>query len=251
MSWTKKEQTTPFDKLPIEGLHFLHGDVMAIAFQKAYLQGEKYPLIEFPSGEVFTIWESSQADDVIVHLFGELDLPHQQNRDQAYETAQHIAEQIGYVVKKVDADRLELHGFDEDEHLRVTYDNETGQMLDVQRIAQEKVVHPAHVLMNDEIQTKLPPLYANEALGLKAIAPIKYFHPTSNWTWYPSEYDPEKQIFYGLVAGCEIELGYFSLEELESVGQEGGLTLPIERDLHYEGKTLEELQAYHRKLRGE
>ncbi len=85
---------------------------------------------------------------------------------------------------------------------------------------------------------KLPPLYSGEALGLMAIAPVKFFTPDSNWTWYASEFDGE-DIFFGLVVGFEAELGNFSLRELQTV--RGPLGLPIERDLHYEPKTLKVL----------
>ena len=102
--------------------------------------------------------------------------------------------------------------------------------------------------MNDEIAKQLPPLYANEQIGLDAVAPIKYFH-LSGWSWYASEYDPDKKLFFGLVDGLELELGYFGLEELVHLGNDRR-TLPVERDLHYQPKSLRELQAYHRKLRG-
>lgn len=104
--------------------------------------------------------------------------------------------------------------------------------------------HSGHVLMNEEIQAKLPPLYANESLGMKAIAPVKYFHPSTNWTWYATEYDPQRKIFFGLVIGHEMELGYFSLSELQEVGNISGM-LPIERDLYYEPMILEQLKAMH------
>ena len=45
--------------------------------------------------------------------------------------------------------------------------------------------------------------------------------------------------FFGLVDGHVKELGYFSLAELESVN--GPLGLPIERDLRWQPKTLEEI----------
>ena len=44
---------------------------------------------------------------------------------------------------------------------------------------------------------------------------------------------------FGLVDGHEKELGYFSLKELESV--RGPFGLPIERDIHWQPKTLEEI----------
>jgi len=101
-------------------------------------------------------------------------------------------------------------------------------------------------LLTQEIRKRLPPLYANEELGLDALAQVKYFTPDSNWTWYASEFDGE-DIFFGLVSGFEVELGNFSLSELESVT--GPLGLPIERDLHFESRTLKELMKMHREER--
>ena len=75
----------------------------------------------------------------------------------------------------------------------------------------------------------------------EAIAYVKFFTPDSNWTWYASEYDPEKKMFFGLVEGLDTELGYFSLEELQSV--RGPLGLKIERDIYFEETPLSQLQA--------
>ncbi len=99
-------------------------------------------------------------------------------------------------------------------------------------------------LLDQESREKLPPLYSGEELGLMAIALVKFFTPDSNWTWYASEFDGE-DLFFGLVSGFEIELGYFSLSELQSI--KGSLGLPIERDLYYEPKTLKELMEKHKK----
>ena len=66
----------------------------------------------------------------------------------------------------------------------------------------------------------------------------RFFITDSNWTWYASEFDGE-DIFLGLVSGFEVELGYFSLSELQEV--RGPWGLPIERDLHIEPQTLKEL----------
>jgi len=99
-----------------------------------------------------------------------------------------------------------------------------------------------HELLDQASREALPPLYANEELGLAAQALVKFFTPDSNWTWYASEFDGD-DIFFGLVSGLEIELGYFSLSELQSI--KGPLGLPIERDLHFEPKTLKELREFH------
>jgi hypothetical protein len=93
-------------------------------------------------------------------------------------------------------------------------------------------------LLTDEIRKILPPLYSQDGKGGKAIAYAKFFSPSSNWTFYATEFDGE-DIFFGLVEGFEKELGYFSLSELETA--RGPMGLPIERDLHWQPKTLEEI----------
>lgn len=117
------------------------------------------------------------------------------------------------------------------------------------------------VLLDDESRAKLPPLYSNEHLGLKALAQVKFFQPDGGWTWYASEgspvdadgyYDTDKPkvdyLFFGLVIGFEVEFGFFSLSELTEA--RGALGLPLERDLYYQPKTLEELQKQHLSERG-
>ena len=76
---------------------------------------------------------------------------------------------------------------------------------------------------------------------------LKLFTPDSSFTWYITEGSPIKDDsgkevdfhFFGLVDGLDKELGYVALSELESV--RGPLGLPIERDLHWQPKTLEEI----------
>lgn len=101
-------------------------------------------------------------------------------------------------------------------------------------------------LLTDEIREALPKLYETEAQGLEALAQVKFFTPDSGWTWYASEFDGE-DIFFGLVSGLEIELGYFSLQELESV--RGPLGLWIERDLYFTPTALRELKERHEQER--
>jgi hypothetical protein len=102
-------------------------------------------------------------------------------------------------------------------------------------------------LLPQEIRKILPPLYAQDGKGGRAIAYIKYFTPSSSWTWYITEGSPisdesGKEVdfhFFGLVDGQAKELGYVALSELESV--RGPMGLPIERDLWWKPKTLEEI----------
>ena len=93
-------------------------------------------------------------------------------------------------------------------------------------------------LLTEEIKKKLPQLYAQDGKGGKAVVHVKFFTPDANWTWYVTEFDGEDS-FFGLVDGHCKELGYFSLSELQSV--KGPLGLPIERDLYWQPKTLDQI----------
>ena len=82
----------------------------------------------------------------------------------------------------------------------------------------------------------------------------KFFTPDAGWTWYAIEgspvdkngyYDTDKEkvdfVFFGLVAGLEVELGYFSLSELKSI--RGKYGLPVERDLSFEPTQLSAIKT--------
>ena len=76
---------------------------------------------------------------------------------------------------------------------------------------------------------------------------MKLFTPDSGFTWWITEAGPitddDDNIvdyhLFGLVKGHYKELGYVSLNELEEV--RGPMGLPVERDLHFQPKTLEEI----------
>jgi len=248
MGWYKKEQPTPFDDLPLTGLFFLDGDILAKLVGRRWTVGEKYPMLAFPSEEEFEIWESASPErGGIIHIFGEMDLPLKGTRDEALRLASHIGEQCGYVVQPQGADQLEVWGQDEDEHFQITYDHEAGEICDIARVKpEESAPRPKIPLLPDEIRAQLPPLYSSEGQGLDAKALVKFFTPDSGWTWYASEFDGE-DTFFGLVSGLEVELGYFSLSELEEV--RGPWGLPIERDKFFTPTSLRELQEQHRRDR--
>ena len=283
MSWIEKKQRTSLDDLPIHGLHYLDGALLARLFALKYaeaqtpffnldwLKEQKLPQVQFPSGMTFDIWETSSPESGgIIHIYGEMDLPYFDTRDRAWEQANDIAEQVGYLARKQGENQLEVIGHDTGEHFLITYDNQERRIADialVKREEREPYQHHREPLLDQASRERLPKLYANEEIGLNALAQVKFFTPSSNWTWYASEAsaamkdgtykslndvdpdDPEIEdvIFFGLVDGFELELGNFSLSELESVG--GGLTLPIERDRHFIPTTLKELQDTHRNER--
>ena len=281
MSWIEKRQRASFDELPIHGLHYLDGDtlvrVLALKYgavetpliNPEWLKEQKLPQVQFASGLSFDIWETSTPESGgIVHIYGEMDLPYFDTRDRAWEQANDIAEQVGYLARKRGENGLEVIGHDEGEHFLITYDNQERRIADIALMKREKREVPRpEPLLDQASRERLPKLYSNEKIGLNALAQVKFFTPSSNWTWYASEAsaamndgtyksltevdpnDPNIQdvVFFGLVDGFELELGYFSLSELEGIG--GGLQLPIERDRHFTPTTLQDLQDKHRKER--
>ncbi len=92
--------------------------------------------------------------------------------------------------------------------------------------------------MTGELRQQLPPLYATEQQA-DPIVICKFFTTDSNQTWYVLEFDGE-DAFFGLVAGLDVQLGYFSLTELESV--RGPMGLAIERDVYFAPCTLSEVK---------
>lgn len=99
-------------------------------------------------------------------------------------------------------------------------------------------------LLTKKLRAQMPEIYGTEPEGLQGQALVKFFTPDSNWTWYASEFDG-KDTFYGLVIGFEMELGYFSLAELEQVRSPMGVK--VERDLYFKPTTLEALQEHYTK----
>lgn len=98
-------------------------------------------------------------------------------------------------------------------------------------------------LLPRRLAERLPSLYATEGQGLDAIARVKFFDPASNWTWYAVEFDGE-DILYGLVVGFEVELGYFSLTELQDA--RNLREQPLERDRHFKPTPLRVLVEQHK-----
>jgi len=112
-------------------------------------------------------------------------------------------------------------------------------------------------LMTKEIEKKLPKLYSQGNVSDPKII-VKYFCPWNQWTWYviEGEKTPGRGWrFFGLVDGLEKELGFFTLEELESLrkgNDPNGLKVERDKWFGFEHK-LSEFQEqkpdhYHRDL---
>ena len=98
-------------------------------------------------------------------------------------------------------------------------------------------------LLTDELRSRLPALYSQEAAA-DPIVYAKFFLPGTAWTWYVTEGSPEGEDFllFGYVIGLESEFGYFLLSELGEVRTPLGLS--VERDLNFkEGKLTDVVPA--------
>ena len=70
----------------------------------------------------------------------------------------------------------------------------------------------------------------NDLENQKVVA--KFFNPTGSWTWYLMNQDPQDPDYlWGIVKGEEVEIGSFSLSELQNF--RGQFGLGIERDLYF------------------
>lgn len=234
MPWYEKGQPTPFDVHPVTGQFHLDGDLLARRYRQDWIHGKQYPTITFPSGLARELWDTSDGGG-IVNIFGALELPRVGNRDEGFAQAIEFAKTYGYTIaRRGDTDLLIFHPYSGNGYV-VRYDNTARQIANVLRFPDYAIE-----LLDVESRAVLPDLYSNEKLGFAAIAPVKFFQPDGSWTWFASEYDGD-DTFFGLVSGFEVEIGYFSLSELEGI--KGGLGLPIERDRYYTPATLADLKA--------
>lgn len=96
-------------------------------------------------------------------------------------------------------------------------------------------------LLTKKIKKDIPELYSQDGKGDEAIVHAKFF--LFHFTWYATEFDEKTGTFFGLVCSnlCpEGELGYFTLEELESV--RGPFNTRVERDIYFSQKKLGEIR---------
>ena len=114
-------------------------------------------------------------------------------------------------------------------------------------------------LLTKEVAEALPPLYSQDGKGKEAKVVVKFFTPTSSFTWFVTEasavtpegeYLPLKEaegkviedtILYGFVTShlCpDGEWGYASLNELIAV--KGPLGLGVERDRFFRPRPVRE-----------
>jgi len=106
-----------------------------------------------------------------------------------------------------------------------------------------------HKMMTAALGKKIPPLYSQDGKGDEAIVYAHYFNPYGIGEWWILEWDGKDEMFGYADLGFP-ELGGIWLSELEKASI-GGMELPIERDLHWQEKTLGEVKQAVSKYRAE
>ena len=140
MGWIEKDKPTPFDQLPIIGLCFLIGDLVAETSGNEKVRGYKYPVVRTPSGRLIELWDATDPEAATVTLFGEMALPYAATASGAFMKAREIAQEHGYEVHMVDEETLEIWGPGIIDHFLAVYDNQARRVAEVWPIREEIMV---------------------------------------------------------------------------------------------------------------
>ena len=108
-----------------------------------------------------------------------------------------------------------------------------------------------HKLMTKALAAKIPAIYETEDTPLdEKMAYVKLFSPWGRTEWYITEYDPSTGECFGLIAGLETELAYFSLSHLSVLKVRvkplafipATEVIAIERDKYWDPRTLGQIK---------
>jgi hypothetical protein len=102
------------------------------------------------------------------------------------------------------------------------------------------------LLLSVEIKEKLQKQYQMGS-DMEQLVIAKFFNPTGSWSWFAMNMDEDGDYIWGIVDGFEVEMGSFSLSELQAY--KGPLGIGIERDLYFKPITAKEL--WERLMKGE
>ena len=83
-----------------------------------------------------------------------------------------------------------------------------------------------NILTHESVQN-LPALYSQEDVD-DPIVPCRFYHPFSDWYWYPIEGNLQEGLFFGFVRGFEGELGYFSVAEFKDAEERTGVSFIVD-----------------------
>ena len=82
-------------------------------------------------------------------------------------------------------------------------------------------------LLTKEIQKKAEKQF-DKGSDMEQMVVAKYFDPMGSWKWVLMNKHVEDDYCWGIVKGHEVEMGSFSMEELESMQPR------LQRDLYFE-----------------
>jgi hypothetical protein len=86
-------------------------------------------------------------------------------------------------------------------------------------------------LLTKEISDKLQEQFSKGS-DFEQMVVAKFFDPCGSWAWYVMNQNPkDPDYLWGIVKGFEVEMGSFSLSELQTF--KGRFGLGIERDLYF------------------
>ena len=100
--------------------------------------------------------------------------------------------------------------------------------------------------MTKEIKEQATKQY-DKGSDMEQMVVAKYFDAMGDWKWFLMNMDKDEDYCWGIVEGNEVEMGSFSMRELEGIKRPFGLG--IERDLHF--KPMRAKDVWDRLNRGE
>ena len=93
-------------------------------------------------------------------------------------------------------------------------------------------------LLTNEIVEKATKQY-DKGSDMEQMIVAKFFNPVGSWTWYLMNMADNGDYCWGIVDGFAVEMGSFSIKELEEL--QLPLGMKIERDLYFEPVKASEL----------
>ena len=86
-------------------------------------------------------------------------------------------------------------------------------------------------LLTKKIKEQATKQYSKKS-DMEQMVVAKYFDAMGDWKWFLMNMDKDEDYCWGIVKGNAVEMGSFSMRELEDIHLPFGLT--IERDLMFE-----------------
>ena len=93
-------------------------------------------------------------------------------------------------------------------------------------------------LMTKEIKEQAQKQF-DDGSDMEQMVVAKFFDPMGSWSWYLMNLGEDEDYAWGIVDGNAVEMGSFSMRELQSIKLPLGLG--IERDMYFEPVKASEL----------